>query len=128
MLPTLSFVVPDLCNDMHDCPVSTGDTWARKNLDGYVQWARTHHSLLILTFDEDDRIGGNRIPTVFVGQGVRAGDQGERIDHYRVLRTLEDMYGLAALGDAGSREPITDIWTPPATGTGSGTPATTTSG
>jgi hypothetical protein len=126
VLPTLSFVVPNLCNDMHDCPVSTGDTWMRNNLDGYVQWARTHNSLLILTFDEDDRLGGNQIPTVFAGQGVLAGDYGERIDHYRVLRTLEDMYGLAALGNAGSREPITDIWAPPTAGTGSGTPTTST--
>ena len=125
-LPTLSFVVSNLCNDMHDCPVRTGDTWARDNLDAYVKWAGTHNSLLILTFDEDDRFGGNRIPTVFVGQGVRAGDYTERIDHYRVLRTLEDMYGLAALGDAASREPITDIWAPPASGTSSGPPATST--
>ena len=26
-LPTLSFVVPDLCNDVHDCSTATGDTW-----------------------------------------------------------------------------------------------------
>jgi hypothetical protein len=26
-LPTVSFVVPNLCNDMHDCSVATGDTW-----------------------------------------------------------------------------------------------------
>ena len=26
-LPTFSFVVPNLCNDTHDCPVSTGDRW-----------------------------------------------------------------------------------------------------
>src|SRR5262249_23465005 len=127
-LPTLSFFVPGLGNDMPDCPGSTGDPWMRTNLDGYVQWARTHNSLLILTFDEDDRNGGNRIPTVFAGQGVRAGDYAERIDHYRVLRTLEDMYGLAALGDAGSREPGTDIWTPPVGPTASGTPATSTHG
>src|SRR4051812_23160273 len=27
-LPTVSFVVPDLCNDMHNCGVATGDAWA----------------------------------------------------------------------------------------------------
>ncbi|HSV65344.1 MAG TPA: alkaline phosphatase family protein [Mycobacteriales bacterium] len=109
-LPTLSFVVPNLCNDMHDCSVKTGDTWARNHLDSYVQWAKTHNSLLILTFDEDDSSGNNLIPTVFVGQGVTPGNYGEHIDHYTVLRTLEDMYGLAALGSAASRTAITDIW------------------
>ena len=109
-LPTLSFVIPNLCSDMHDCSVATGDAWARDHLDGYAQWARTHNSLLVLTFDEDDSTGGNPIPTVFVGQGVVAGSYAEHIDHYTVLRTLEDMYGLPALGSAASRTAIGDIW------------------
>src|SRR4051812_42806513 len=41
-LPTVSFVVPDLCHDMHDCPVRTGDTWLRDRLGSYATWARTH--------------------------------------------------------------------------------------
>jgi phospholipase C len=109
-LPTVSFVVPNMCNDMHDCSVSTGDTWARNHLDTYVQWAKTHNSILILTFDEDDGTAGNNIATVFVGQHVKVGVFSEHIDHYTVLRTLEDMYGLAALGNAGSRTAISDIW------------------
>ncbi len=109
-LPTLSYVIPDLCSDMHDCPVSTGDAWAQSHLDAYAQWAKSNNSLLILTFDEDDTAGTNLIPTVFVGQGVVPGDYGETIDHYTVLRTLEDMYGLPALGEAANRGPITDIW------------------
>jgi phosphatidylinositol-3-phosphatase len=109
-LPTVSFVVPNMCNDMHDCSVSTGDTWAKNHLDAYVQWAKTHNSALILTFDEDDGSAGNHIATVFVGQHVKVGSFSEHIDHYTVLRTLEDMYGLAALGNAASRTAISDIW------------------
>ena len=26
-LPAFSFVSPDLCNDMHSCPIATGDAW-----------------------------------------------------------------------------------------------------
>jgi acid phosphatase len=40
-LPTVSIVVPNLCNDMHDCGVHTGDTWIKNKLDGFVQWAQT---------------------------------------------------------------------------------------
>ena len=29
-LPTVSFVVPNLCNDMHDCGVAAGDRWAQR--------------------------------------------------------------------------------------------------
>ena len=35
-LPTISFVVPNLCNDMHDCSIATGDSWLRAKIDGYV--------------------------------------------------------------------------------------------
>src|SRR6476661_3700513 len=48
-LPTVSFVVPNLCHDMHDCSVKDGDHWLAQNIDPYARWARTHNSLLILT-------------------------------------------------------------------------------
>jgi phospholipase C len=109
-LPTLSFVVPDLCNDMHDCSVATGDTWLRTHLDAYAQWARTHNSLLIVTFDEDDFTPSNRIPTFFSGPMVKRGTYGESVTHYRLLRTLEAMYGLPALAGAASTTPVSDTW------------------
>jgi hypothetical protein len=109
-LPTVSFVIPNLCNDMHDCSVSTGDTWMRNNLDGYVQWAKTHNSVLLLTFDEDDYSASNRIPTLFVGQPVKPGSYSTRVTHYGILRTLLDMYGLPCVGSACSAVPLTTIW------------------
>jgi acid phosphatase len=109
-LPTVSVVVPDLCDDMHSCPVSVGDAWARQHLDGYVQWARTHHSLLVVTFDEDSGRSQNHIPTMLVGPMVRPGEVGGRADHYTLLRTIEDMYGLPALGEAAHTAPLTGMW------------------
>jgi acid phosphatase len=110
-LPDVSFVVPDMCHDMHDCSVATGDAWARRYLAPYVRWARAHNSLLIVTFDEDDGSAGNRIATFFVGQHTRKGTYAGRIDHYTVLRTIEAMFGLPALGNARHRSPITGVWT-----------------
>jgi phosphatidylinositol-3-phosphatase len=109
-LPTISFVTPNLNNDMHDGTVGQGDSWLRDHFDNYVQWAKTHNSLLVLTFDEDDNSSGNRIPTVFVGASVQAGDYSERINHYNVLRTLEDAYGLPHAAASANATPITDIW------------------
>ncbi len=116
-LPTVSWVVPNQCNDMHnvpDCSVSTGDTWAKNHLDAYAQWAKTHNSLLIVTFDEDDTCDGcvNQIATIFVGARINPGNYPERIDHFAVLRTIEAMYGLPALGSAANRSPITDVFAP----------------
>ena len=66
-LANLSFVVPDLNHDMHDGTVAAGDLWLRNNLGGYISWAATHNSLLVLTWDEDDRSQSNRILTVVGG-------------------------------------------------------------
>jgi acid phosphatase len=111
-LPTVSFVVPNLCDDMHDCGVSTGDQWAAAHLDGYLRWADTHNSLLVVTFDENDGGAGNRILTLFAGAHVKAGNYPEPVTHYRVLRTLEAWYGLAPLGQAAATTPIIDVWQP----------------
>ncbi|GAA0697544.1 alkaline phosphatase family protein [Kitasatospora atroaurantiaca] len=111
-LPKVSFVVPDLCNDMHDCSVSTGDTWIQNKLGAYATWAQTHNSILVVTFDEDNRLSGNKIPTVFYGQHVTPGSStGTTYNHYNVLRTLEDLAGLTThAGNAGSASDITGIW------------------
>jgi hypothetical protein len=126
-LPTVSMVVPNLCNDMHDCSVSTGDNWLKAHMDPYVQWAKTHNSLFILTFDEDDFTTANRIPTIFVGPMVRPGNYPETINHYNVLHTVEAAYGLPQIGVAAA--PITDIWasTAPSSSSSTSTPPTSTS-
>ncbi len=57
-LPTVAFVIPNLNHDMHNRQaaesIPAGDAWLRQNLDRYYQWAKTHNSLLIVTFDEND--------------------------------------------------------------------------
>jgi hypothetical protein len=107
-LPTVSMVVPNLNDDMHDGSVAKGDKWLKAHVDPYVTWAKTHNSLLVLTFDEDDNTTANRIPTIFVGPMVKPGNYGETVNHYNVLHTIEAAYGLPQLGV--SAAPITDIW------------------
>jgi hypothetical protein len=114
-LPTVSFVVPNQCNDMHNvprCSVSHGDTWAKNHLDAYAQWAKTHNSLLIVTWDEDDGTPANHIATFFVGAHINPGNYSERIDHFTVLRTIEAMYGLPPIGSAANRSAITNVFAP----------------
>ena len=109
-LPTVSFVIPNLGDDMHSASIQQGDTWLQNHLDGYAQWAKTHNSLLIVTWDEDNDTSVNQIPTIFVGQMVKPGQYSETIDHYSILRTLEDMYGLPHAGNSANATPITDCW------------------
>ena len=109
-LPTVSFLVPNMMNDMHDGSAAQADAWLKQNLDGYIQWAKDHDSILILTWDEDDSAHGNRIMTLVLGAGVKPGQYAARITHYDVLRTLTDMYGAEPLGHAKDAKPITEIW------------------
>jgi hypothetical protein len=111
LLPTVSFVVPDVLSDMHDTSIAYGDLWLMNNIDDYVQWAKLHNSLLVLTWDEDDDGDeDNQIPTIFVGDHIVSGEYDERIDHFSVLRTIEDIYGLDHAGSSATSAPITDVF------------------
>ncbi|MEP6512633.1 MAG: alkaline phosphatase family protein [Parafilimonas sp.] len=109
-LPTACFVVPNLNNDMHEGSISKGDTWVQNNMDAYIQWTKTHNSLFILTFDEDDSRHANHITTIFTGEHVKAGGYLNKINHYNILRTIEDAYQLPYAGNAATATPITYCW------------------
>lgn len=110
-LPTISFVVPDLDNDMHDGPISLGDAWLRTNLGAYAEWAKTNNSLLIVTFDEGNyEPDGNHIVTFFTGDHIVGGSYDEIINHYSVLRTLQDIYNLPHCGNTKTHYPIHSVF------------------
>ncbi|QSO52737.1 acid phosphatase [Alicyclobacillus curvatus] len=109
-LPTVSIVIPNLRHDMHSGSIKSGDNWLRANLASYVTWAMQHNSLLIVTFDEDDKSESNRIPTVLVGPMIKPGNYQQDINHFSLLRTLEDLYHLPYLGQSAQASPIGNVW------------------
>lgn len=52
----------------------------------------------------------NHIAAVAVGQRVVPGAVTERTDHYRLLRTVEDLYGLPPLGNSAQPTAIVQLW------------------
>lgn len=109
-LPTVSFVIPNLANDMGDGSIAQADNWLYQELSPYASWAKDNNSLLILTWDEGDDTAGNRIPTIIYGANVKTGTYAEPISHYNVLSTVEQMYGLPKTGNAAKAPAIPDIW------------------
>lgn len=109
-LPTLSFIIPNLLNDMHSASIQRGDAWLRTNIDPLVRWGEKNDTLIVLTWDESDAPITNHIPTIFIGPMVRAGRYDVPINHYNVLRTIENFYGLTPLGASASALPITGVW------------------
>ena len=109
-LPNLSFVIPNLDDDMHDGTISQADSWLNKNLSAYATWAQSNNSVLIVTWDEDDYTENNQVPTIIVGQPVKPGTYSENVNHYNLLATLEQIYGLNPVGNSSGAAAITDIW------------------
>lgn len=112
-LPTVAFVIPNQDYDMHNGlgseVIKRADQWLKNQLGAYVDWAKTHNSLLILTFDEDDFTENNHILTLFNGAMIQPGRYTKKINHYNVLHTIEAMYDLS-LSDTVQAELITEIW------------------
>lgn len=114
LLPDVSFVIPNQLNDMHDGKepdrIIRADEWIKKNLDGYIQWAKKNNSLFVLTFDEDNNTSTNKITTLFVGQKVKGGKYNEKINHFSLLKTIEKMYKLPYAGESLKAALIRDCW------------------
>ena len=112
-LPDFALVIPDLCHDMHDCPVRVGDAWLRRFLPPLL---RIPDTAVFVTFDESYG-PGNRVPALALGPLVRPGTRfASAMTHYGLLRTLEDGLGLPRLGRSARVRPVTGIWkqgTPP---------------
>jgi phosphatidylinositol-3-phosphatase len=102
------WITPNMCNDMHDCSIARGDRWASKNLPQLIAWDAANDGLLILTFDENDGSPTNQIPTILAGN-VIPGRYGQNINHYSVLRTIEDIFHVPHLGEAGVATPIQGV-------------------
>lgn len=105
-LPDFSLVVPDLCHDMHDCSIATGDRWLKKFVTPLLDIPDT---VVFVVFDEG--VHGDAVAAYALGAAVRPGSIFTgRTSHYGLLRTLEDAWGLPPLGRAATAPPVSGIW------------------
>jgi hypothetical protein len=109
-LPAVSFVVPTSAHNMHNGTIAAGDAWLSQHLGGYAKWAKRHNSLLVVTWDEDEGSAGNPIPTIFFGAHVKLGKYGQRINHFHVLRVIEESSGVGLLGSSAGVSDIKGVW------------------
>lgn len=112
-LPDFAFVVPNLCNDMHDCSVATGDAWLRRNVVPLLSSPAFAGGVVFVIFDEgqSDAGGGGNVEALALGPTVLPGSVShEPTSHYGLLRTIEQAWGLPLLGRSAQARPITGIW------------------
>lgn len=107
-LPDYVFISPNVCNDMHDCPVATGDDWLSAQVPQILESPAftKQNSLLMLTWDEDGN-EDNTVATVFAGPAARKGFESARAyNHYSLLHTVESLWGLEPLTQNDRNAPV----------------------
>ena len=109
-LPDFSLVVPDMCHDMHDCSVATGDAWLKRFVPSLLRSRQLANSAVFIVFDESDS-ADPRVASLALGPLVRPGSvYAPAMSHYGLLRTIEDAWGLPRLGRSARVAPVTGIW------------------
>jgi hypothetical protein len=111
-LPGFSLLIPNLCNDMHDCSVATGDAWLKAHVKP-LRSPQLRGGVVFVVFDEgtSNRGGGGHIDALALGSTIRRGSKfAGATNHYGLLRTIEDAWGLPRLGLSRFGTPIGRIW------------------
>jgi len=118
-LPDFSFVIPNKCNDAHDCSLTTADNWLKANIAPLLSTAPFQtggDGLLIIVFDEaatsDASHGGGHVAAVVVGPKVKRGYKSTVFyQHQSALRTVLKALGISTYpGASGTVSSFTDIF------------------
>ena len=129
VVPRFVWVTPSMCHSGHDCSATVAGAW----LTGFVAAvtaspAWSQGGALVVTWDEgegdDSGVdpasgavtgsgGGGRVLTLVVAPGIAPGTVVDGVyDHYSLLRTVEDAFGLPLLGEAAApgTRPMSAFW------------------
>jgi hypothetical protein len=111
-LPTVAWVIPNIVDDMHNpatpsTAISNGDTWYKTNMMPLIRWASipANKTIVITIWDEDDDDASgtnyhNNIPLLITSGMVVGQNNATTLNHYDVLKTVEDMYSLTDCGSS----------------------------
>jgi acid phosphatase len=103
-LASVTFIAPNMCNDMHDCSIATGDNWLQARVPAMLSAGAT----VIITFDEGDSgtNGGGNIYTAVDGPGIAGRTATGTYNHYSLLAAIEARFGLTRLNGAAGATPL----------------------
>lgn len=109
-IPNFVWITPDLCHDGHDCGTDAVNTFLQKVVPRITASPAYHdRGVLFITYDEGNSnagccryAAGGHVQTVFTSDAITGGPRlTTAADHYSLLRTIEDGFGLPHLGHAG---------------------------
>jgi phosphatidylinositol-3-phosphatase len=108
-----TFITPNLIHDMHNGTVADGDTWLSTFMPTVLAGTEyaAGRTAVFITWDEDDLLSGNQIPTLVIAPSVAPGTRvTDRLDHYSMLRATQEMLGVTPL--LGAAATAADLRTP----------------
>jgi hypothetical protein len=107
------FIVPNLCNDMHDCSIATGDTFLKGFMPKILTSTAFANSVVFLTWDEGATAtgGGGVVATIVISPfGKPAFVSSTSHSHYSLLHTIENAWGMPCLVNACSANDLREFF------------------
>jgi phosphatidylinositol-3-phosphatase len=106
----LAFVVPNLCNDAHDCSLTVADNFLKAWVPGVFAAPDWAHTLLVVTFDEGTSSsgGGGHVYAMVARQGGHVSSATSH-NHYGLLHTIENIFGLPCLANSCGAAALTEF-------------------
>ena len=101
-LPNVGMVIPNVCNDAHDCSLATANRWLRAKV-GAVKAGPDFTSgrlAIVITADEDDHNQGNKVLTVVMQKSLHGRVAGAALNHYGLSRSLSQVTHTSPLRHA----------------------------
>jgi phosphatidylinositol-3-phosphatase len=108
--PSFVWITPGLCHDGHDCTLDVAGAWLDDTVLRITSSDAWHTSgVLFIVWDEGDGGDSNLVPLIVLTKDATAMRVETQYDHYSLLATIEDLYGLPRLGAAATARPLTQL-------------------
>lgn len=109
--PSFIWVTPGLCHDGHDCSLEVAGAWLDALVSSIVSSQAWHErGVLFIVWDEGD--GGdetNHVPLIVATSAGGRLQSDTPYDHFSLLATIEDLFGLPRLRAAATAQPLTEL-------------------
>lgn len=108
--PSFVWITPGLCHDGHDCTLDVAGAWLDDTVSRIVSSdAWRSKGVLFIVWDEGDGGDTNLVPLIVLTRDATAMSVATPYDHYSLLATIEDLFGLPRLGAAATAQPLTPL-------------------
>ncbi len=114
-LPNVGMLIPNSCNDAHNCPLKTADNWFKTQMQTVFSgpdW-KSGHLVVVLTADEDDKKSDNKVLTVVMSPSLSGSNVTAHLTHYSLSRLLSEVSGAKPLNYAANARSLSGAFNLP---------------